>query len=194
MRIRPSDPQWFNLITPSTLRFDGVLLASGPPITITVREQQNIKSGDHTQLPTGSGFYTIQPGLTFLYPSDPAVFFGGISYQYNVKRGNVKGHFTSGDKNIGDIDPGDVIGFNFGMGLALNDRSSFSIGYDHSSVGKTKVDGRYALNAVRTELGTLLLGYAHRLKDKTSLNLSVGVGVTRDTPDITLSLRLPTSF
>ncbi|MDP2881306.1 MAG: acetate kinase [Azonexus sp.] len=150
--------------------------------------------GLQTELPTGSGFYTIQPGLTFLYPSDPAVFFGGISYQYNAKRGNVKGHFTSGDKNLGDIDPGDVIGFNFGMGLALNDRSSFSIGYDHSSVGKTKVDGRYALNAVRTELGTLLLGYAHRLKDKTSLNLSVGVGVTRDTPDITLSLRLPTSF
>ena len=146
------------------------------------------------ELPTGSGFYTIQPGLTFLYPSDPAVFFGGLSYQYNVKRSNVKGHFTSGDKDLGEIDPGDVIGFNFGMGLALNDRSSFSIGYDHSSVGKTKQGGKYALDAVRTELGTLLLGYAHRLSDKTSLNLSVGVGVTRDTPDVTMSLRMPTSF
>lgn len=146
------------------------------------------------ELPTGSGFYTIQPGLTFLYPTDPAVFFGGISYQYNVKRSNVKGHYTSGDKDLGEIDPGNVIGFNFGMGLALNDRSSFSIGYDHSSVGKTKQGGKYALDAVRTELGTLLLGYSHRLNNKSSLNLSLGVGVTDDTPDVTMSLRMPTSF
>lgn len=165
------------------------------PFEVLTDDASNPNAGAlQTELPTGSGFYTIQPGLTFLYPSDPAVFFGGISYQYNVKRGNVTGHYTSGDKNLGDIDPGDVIGFNFGMGLALNDRSSFSIGYDHSSVGKTKQNGAYALDAVRTELGTLLLGYAHRLNDKRSLNLSVGVGVTRDTPDVTLSLRVPTTF
>lgn len=146
------------------------------------------------ELPTGSGFYTIQPGLTFLYPTDPAVFFGGISYQYNVKRSNVKGNYTSGEKSLGEVDPGDVIGFNFGMGLALNDRSSFSIGYDHSSVGKTKQGGKFALDAVRTELGTLLLGYSYRMNNKNSLNLSVGVGVTDDTPDVTMSLRMPTSF
>lgn len=145
-------------------------------------------------LPTGSGFYTIQPGLTVLYPTDPAVFFGSISYQYNVKRSGVKGNFTSGEKDLGEIEPGGVFGFNFGMGLALNERSSFSIGYDHSSVGRTRQNGQYALNAVRTELGTLLLGYAYRIDKSTSLNVSVGAGVTRDTPDVTLSMRVPVSF
>ncbi len=152
--------------------------------------------GLQKELPTGSGFYTIQPGLTFLYPTDPAVFFGGVSYQYNVKRSNVKANYVGGtvsEGNLGEIDPGDVIGFNFGMGLALNDRSSFSIGYDHSSVGKTKTSSPSS-SAVRTELGTLLLGYSHRLNNKSSLNLSVGVGVTDDTPDVTMSLRMPTSF
>jgi len=152
--------------------------------------------GLQKELPTGSGFYTIQPGLTFLYPTDPAVFFGGISYQYNVKRSNVKANYVNGTANqgnLGEIDPGDVIGFNFGMGLALNDRSSFSIGYDHSSVGKTKTSGS-STGSVRTELGTLLLGYSHKLSNKNSLNLSVGVGVTDDTPDVTMSLRMPTSF
>ena len=152
--------------------------------------------GLQKELPTGSGFYTIQPGLTFLYPTDPAVFFGGVSYQYNVKRSNVKANYVGGtvsQGNLGEIDPGDVIGFNFGMGLALNDRSSFSIGYDHSSVGKTKTSGS-TTGSVRTELGTLLLGYSHRLNNKSSLNLSVGVGVTDDTPDVSMSLRMPTSF
>lgn len=146
------------------------------------------------ELPTGSGFYTIQPGLTVLFPTDPAVFFGGISYQYNVKRSGVKGNFTSGQKDLGEIEPGGVFGFNFGMGLALNERSSFSIGYDHSSVGRTRQNGQYALDAVRTELGTLLLGYSYRIDKSTSLNVSLGAGVTRDTPDVTLSMRVPVTF
>lgn len=145
-------------------------------------------------LPTGSGFYTVQPGLTVLLPADPAVFFGSISYQYNVKRSGVVMNTTSGPQALGEIKPGGVIGFNFGMGLALNDRSSFSVGYDHAAVGKTKINGAYALNSVWTQLGTLLIGYSHRLSPSTSLNVSVGVGVTRDTPDVQLSVRMPISF
>lgn len=147
-----------------------------------------------TELPTGSGFYTLQPGVTVLYPTDPAVFFGSLSYQYNFKRTGVTMNTTQGPESLGDIEPGGVLGFNFGMGLALNEKSSFSIGYDHSSVGKTKINSALAINAVRTQLGTLLIGYSQRLSNSTSLNLSVGVGVTRDTPDVTLGLRLPVSF
>lgn len=40
-------------------------------------------------LPTGSGFYSLQPSLTWLMPSDPAIFFGSFSYTHNFKRGNV---------------------------------------------------------------------------------------------------------
>lgn len=154
----------------------------------------NISNELQKELPTGSGFYTIQPGLTLLYPADPAVFFGSISYQHNIKRSNVSMNTTNGPVHIGDISPGGVFGFNFGMGLALNERSSFSIGYDHSSVGKTKINGSTGLNAVTTQLGTLLIGYSHRLNKTTSLNVSVGAGVTRDTPDVQLSVRLPMTF
>jgi hypothetical protein len=143
------------------------------------------------ELPTGSGFVTIQPGLTMLYPADPAVFFGSVSYQYNVKRSKVTLNTTGGPVELGDIEPGGVFGFNFGMGLAINDRSSFSIGYDHSSVGRTRINGAPAINSVRTQLGTLLIGYSQRINSTTSVNLSVGAGVTRDTPDIQLSLRVP---
>ena len=146
------------------------------------------------ELPTGSGFLTVQPGLTVLYPADPAVFFGSVSYQYNFKRSNVTLNTTNGPVQLGEIAPGGVFGFNFGMGLAINDRSSFSIGYDHSSVGKTKINGTNAATSVRTQLGTLLVGYSQRLTKSTSLNVSVGVGVTRDTPDVQLSVRLPMTF
>src|SRR5450830_1176438 len=143
-------------------------------------------------LPTGSGFYSLQPSLTWLFPSDPAIFFGSLSYMHNFKRSNVSRLVLNGERDpLGELKPGDVIGFNFGMGLALNDKASFSIGYDHSSIGRLKQNGLTAPGAVRTQLGTLLVAYSYRLSPKRTLNLSIGAGLTRDTPDVSLSVRLP---
>ena len=146
------------------------------------------------ELPTGSGFYTLQPGLTVLYPTDPAVFFGGLNYQYNFSRSGVTMNTTQGPVDLGTVDPGDVIGYNFGMGLALNEKSSFSLGYDGASVGKTTISSQANNLSTRVQLGTLLLGYSQRMSPATSVGLTVGVGVTRDTPDVTLGLRVPMSF
>lgn len=150
------------------------------------------------ELPTGSGFYSVTPGLTVLIPSDPAVFFGGVSYQYSFKRNGVKPNVVpeTSMAEYEEIQPGGVIGFNFGMGLALNERSSFSIGYDHLSVGKTKAvfaNGESA-PGLRVQMGTLLLGYSYKVDSQKTLNMSLGVGVTRDTPDIQLTVRMPFSL
>jgi hypothetical protein len=146
-------------------------------------------------LPTGSGFYSMQPSVTWLLPSDPAIFFGSFSYTHNFNRGNVYRTVRNGEKEfLGDVKPGDVFGFNFGMGLALNEKASFSIGYDHNSVGRTEQNGQVLPGSVRIQLGTLLLGYSYRMSDKRTLNVSVGAGLTRDTPDVTLMLRMPFSF
>jgi hypothetical protein len=147
------------------------------------------------ELPTGSGFYSVQPSLTWLFPSDPAVFFGSVSYLHNIKRKDVSRLVLNGEREfLGEIKPGDVVGFNFGIGLALNDKASFSLGYDHSSIARTRQGGVPVPGAVRTQLGTLLLGYSYRLSDKRTLNVAVGAGLTRDTPDVSLTVRIPTTF
>ncbi|HQS32529.1 acetate kinase [Polaromonas sp.] len=146
-------------------------------------------------LPTGSGFYSLQPGLTWLFPSDPAVFFGGVSYTYNFKRTGVSRLVLNGEREfIGDVEPGGIFGVNFGMGLALNDRSSFSMGVDLNSVGRTRQNGVPLASSVRTQLASLLLGYSYRYSDKTAFSVTVGAGLTRDTPDLTINLRIPMSF
>ncbi|QOW18425.1 acetate kinase [Lysobacter ciconiae] len=155
------------------------------------------------QLPTGSGFQSIQPGLTWLYPSDPVVFFGSFSYLHNFARHDVsrtvltgapEGYPQTATDPIGDVDAGDIWGFNVGMGLALNEKASISIGYDTSLVGKTQQNGADAPGAVRVTLGTLLLGASYRYSERYTLNVSLGVGVTRDTPDATLTARVPMTF
>lgn len=152
-------------------------------------------TGQPLRLPTGSGFYSLQPSLTWLYPSDPAVLFGTFSYLHNFSRNDVSRQVLNGEREpLGKIAPGDVLGFNVGIGLALNDRSSFSVGYDHSSVGRTRANGAAVPGSVRTQLATLLFGFAYRLNDRTSLNFSIGAGLTPDTPGVTLSMRAPLTF
>ncbi len=147
------------------------------------------------QLPTGSGFYSAQPSLTWLFPSDPAIFFGSVSYIHTFKRANVSRLILEGVREaVGELAPGGVIGFNFGMGLALNEKTSLSLGYDHSSIARMRQNGAPVPGSVRTQLGTVLIGYSYRISDKRTINVSIGAGVTRDTPDVSLSLRVPINF
>lgn len=137
-------------------------------------------------LPTGSGFYALQPSFTAIYPTDPAVFFGGVNYLYNFKRDVGKG--------FGTVDPGNAFGFNFGMGLALNDKTSISLGYEHTVVGKLTQNGVSPPGATTTQLGTLLLGYAYQLNPTTAVNLTLGAGLTQYAPAVQLTLRVPMTF
>ncbi|MEJ8855266.1 transporter [Variovorax robiniae] len=152
-------------------------------------------TGLPTELPTGSGFYSLQPSLTWLFPTDPAVFFGGINYTYSFARKDVSRRVLGGGvEQLGDIKPGAAWGLNVGMGLALNDRSSFSLGVELYTIGRTQQNGQSVAGSVRTQLASLLLGYSYRMTDRQTLNVSVGAGLTRDTPDLTLTVRVPFSF
>ena len=147
------------------------------------------------ELPTGSGFYSVQPGLTWLFPSDPAVFFGGVSYTHSFKRSDLSRLVLNGEReSIGTVAPGGVLGVNFGMGMALNEKTSFSLGVELNSVDRTRQNGEPVLGSVRTQLASLLMGYSYRHSQKTTINVSVSAGLTQDTPDLSLTLRVPFSF
>jgi hypothetical protein len=147
------------------------------------------------ELPTGSGFYALQPSLTWLFPTDPAVLFGSVSYLHNFQRKDLSRQVLNGEREpLGTVKPGAVIGVNFGVGLALSEKASLSFGYDHSSIARTRQNGVPAPGSVRTQLGTLLVGFSYRLNPKRTVNVSVGAGLTRDTPDVSIMLRVPTSM
>ena len=145
--------------------------------------------------PTGTGFYTVQPGLTWLLPSDPVVFFGNFSYLYNVERHNVSENILLGGKQfLGNVKMGNEADVSIGMGMALNDKASLSIGYDQTFVGETRESGRKLPGSTKVWLGSLLIGGSYRFNEKRTLNFTLGVGITRDTPDATVIVRMPMMF
>lgn len=158
--------------------------------TDVFQEPLDPTTGLQTRLATGSGFNAIQPGFTFLLPSDPAVFFGGAAYTYSFAR-NVGFGF-------GRVDPGGILDLTIGMGLALNDRASFSVGYQHSVVDQTSQPvaptGRALARTGTLQLGTLRFGVAYSLTERLNLNTTIGIGVTRDSPDLEATIRFPYRF
>ncbi|AND67678.1 hypothetical protein ATSB10_02240 [Dyella thiooxydans] len=157
--------------------------------------QNTTGTGLPLELPRGSGFYSVQPGLTWLFPSDPVVFFGNVSYLHNFPRSHVTRTVLAGGKEpLGTVKIGDIVDASVGMGLALNEKASFSIGYDMSLVGLTRQNGQKVAGTARSVLGTLLVGGSYRYDNKRTLNFTLGVGVTRDTPDATVTVRVPMMY
>ncbi len=165
----------------------GSLLMKSRTGTDVFQQPIDAKTGLQTRLATGSGFYAVQPGITFLLPSDPAVFFGGVDYTYSFARNVGYGY--------GHIHPGGILDLTLGMGLSLNSRASFSVGYQHSVVAQTTqaatATGRALARLGTLQLGTLRFGVTYQVNRRTLLNVTIGIGVTRDTPDLEATVRLP---
>lgn len=140
-------------------------------------------SGNPTELPTGTGFWSLQPSITAIVPTDPAVVFANINYTWNMSR-DVDG--------FGDIDPGDMFGGSLGLGFALNERLSISMAYDHIYVLETTQNG--SDNNSAFHVGRMLFGGSYRFADRAAVNLNFAVGVTEQAPDIQTELRVPISF
>ncbi len=161
------------------------------PFEISRRELTN-EDGDvvgivFDEQATGSGFWSVQPGFTAMYPTDPAVLYGSLSYLWNIED-------DKGQENGGKIDPGDAIGFSFGIGFSVNEKTSFSLGYDHNVILNTKVENSPDLNDStfeRFHSASFLVGISQAVAQTTSVNLSLSIGVTEQAPDMQLTIRAP---
>ncbi|NWG70093.1 MAG: LysM peptidoglycan-binding domain-containing protein [Parvularculaceae bacterium] len=150
--------------------------------------------GLELELPSGSGFWTIEPSATFILPSDPAVVFANIGYQMNM---TTRPDTVFDDFYIREVSPGDAIRASIGVGLAVNDRFSFSFGYDQSAFFSTRTvlesigtPGAFVETSQQPSMvGSFLFGGSYTLNDRIRLNLNTSFGATDEAPDMRVSLR-----
>lgn len=151
--------------------------------------------GIQQELSTGTGFHSIEPSLTILFPSAPAVYFANLGYLFNLKDDINE---STGDFVIGEVDPGDAIRFSFGMAYSINPKTSFTLGYKNDFIGETSTEysdpdtGQSSTQKSNTlNVGSLLLGWNYSINQDVNVNLGLELGVTEDAPDTTLTLRMP---
>lgn len=178
-----------------------------PFFVANLRAQSNTGKGPYDvdpedEAPTGSGFWGVEPSLTVIYPSDPAVLFANVGYVYNVAS-DVDKTFTSGTirTRVDEVDPGDSVRASFGIGFALNESLSLSLAYEHNWIAGTEQKQTNLATGERTttstddfQAGSLLFGLSHGISEDIGLNVSVSVGVTDDAPDARITVRVPIAF
>jgi hypothetical protein len=166
------------------------------------------EQGLETELAMGSGFHSVQPSITMLYPTDPAVFYGNVGYMFNLEDDVNAVIIDATDPDdlkktgVGNVDPGDSISFSMGMAYSVNERSSFSLGYKHDFIQKTETeffdpDTRTVLGtskSSRLNIAAFLMGYTIKLPKNQSINFSFEFGATADSPDVSFSVRMPFLF
>ncbi|HET8750741.1 MAG TPA: hypothetical protein VFM42_08375 [Sphingomicrobium sp.] len=140
-------------------------------------------------LATGSGFWGVQPGVSFLLPSDPIVLYGGLSYFHQFPKDIDR---TIGETFIGRVKPGGTINANIGFGFALNPRFSYSLGVRHAYIFPTETEiGETLQHSARLQVAQLQLGMSYRVTELQTVNLGFEFGVTKDAPDFSVTLRVP---
>ena len=155
---------------------------------IVPRDQFGVALG----LATGSGFWAVEPSVSFLFVSDPVVLFGNVSYLHNISKDMNK---TIGNVLVGRVTPGDRLGITGGFGFSLNPQFSFSLGYRHNYIfGTTTELGPTKQRSTSLQVGSLLFGMSYAIDKTYSINAQFELGVTRDAPDITFTLRTPIAF
>ena len=146
-----------------------------------------------SQTALGSGFYGVQGNLTAAKSSDPVVFFGNLSYSWNVPGTHMISANDPDNPDAmipGHFRPGDSVGFQLGSILALNPETSMTLGWDQRFTRETSVNGNPVPASYLVE-GTLRVGTSYLYAPGRTLDLSFGVGVTPDTPNLQFSVGFP---
>lgn len=137
-----------------------------------------------TELPTGNGVWGITSGFSVLKTLDPAIVFASLGYTYNLEDSfDIRGEAY-------DIKLGDSINMGFGTAFALNEGFSLSMSYSHQVMFDSEQDGQ-EITGSNANVGVFNIGATYALSNTTSVVTNLGIGLTDDASDVTLTFRMP---
>lgn len=131
----------------------------------------------------GSGFRSVQGSLVFLKRMDPLIFFGNYSLTH---------YFPETNAGI-EIAPGKSHGVRFGTALATSPDTSLRTALNLNFYNKTRVN-RTNVSGSDDTTAMFEIGGSVVLSGSTALDLLVGLGATRNTPDFRINAALMNRF
>ncbi|MDB5465292.1 MAG: hypothetical protein JWQ46_54, partial [Phenylobacterium sp.] len=131
----------------------------------------------------GSGVEEFGARVTAVKSSDPMVFFATLSYAHDL----------AAHEAGGVVQPGDAMGLALGGVLAVSPGTSLTVGLAQDFRARTQIDGVGAPGS-DTTAASLQLGLDRVLAPNILLDVTLGVGLTRDAPDYALQVSLPIRF
>lgn len=162
-----------------------------------VTQPQNNNLSYPSALPTGNGVWSVSTGLSIIKSVSPAILFGSLNYTYNIPRAfsNISSTTTA---LPGDVAPGNSVSLGGGTAFALNQRISLTLSVDETIVASTRIEpqggGWQTVVGSSGNAGVLNLGLSYARSRRVTIVTNLGVGLTKDAPNLDLSFTMPTSF
>ncbi len=168
-------------------------------ISWNVLERDNdnfIRFAVPTRQPTGQGVWGVNFGASMLKTLDPAILFANVGITHTFAR-----HFADLDTSPDTASPGRVdLGnaFNYGIGVAfaLNERMSLSMSLAQRLNGSARIrpDATGLWERIIGSDGnaaTLGIGMTYALSERMTFVGNLGIGLTPDAPDFSITAKLP---
>lgn len=151
------------------------------------------------ELPTGSGLWGVQTGLSFLRTVDPAILFGSISWRHYFEDDfDDLGSDPEALPSPGEVQLGDQYQFSLGIAFALNERTSLSTSFTQRFIDETNITrpgfGSQTVVGSDATTGTFDIGVTYAMSDRLSMVTNLGMGLTNDSSDYAFALKFPYRF
>ncbi|BFI97122.1 MAG: transporter [Rhodanobacter sp.] len=148
--------------------------------------------------PTGNGVWQGTLGLTAVKTIDPAIVFANLGYIHSFERSFGDIDTDPQTRTPGSVKLGDAYYFGAGVAFAFNERASLSLSFSDRINGKASLQprGKPSAKVIGSDANaaTFNMGVTYALDQHTTLVSMLGVGLTADAPDFTLTFKVPYTF
>src|SRR6185437_4443486 len=149
---------------------------------------------ESAQTSLGTGFNGLTAAVTAAKTNDPLVFFGSLNYTYNQPAHHTVPISDPSNPDVTSevayIRPGNSVGFQLGSVLSLNPETSMTVGWDQLFTRQSKLAGQ-PLPASYLVEGSLRVGTSYMFAPGRMMDVTMGVGLTPDTPNLQFSVSFP---
>ena len=151
------------------------------------------------EVPSGTGYQSLRFGVSTVKSVDPVVVFGSLSYTHNLHEGvNQTVTGDTGSTTIERVYPGGSFALGVGFAYALAYNFSLNVQFINNYIMHTfiKTKGAPKTRVPNSSFNTamLKLGTGWAVSRSVPLNFSLYLGLTQDSPDYTVEIRIPVKF
>ncbi|CAH0271276.1 hypothetical protein SRABI118_03498 [Massilia sp. Bi118] len=171
---------------PTVTVTSGVRLATG---------ESPFKVDSEKGLATGAGINTFSLGANVTRIVDPVALFGSVNVGYGLKAKHL--HQQLSGATLREVKPGASFGFGLGFAYALSYKITTSFSFQESISARSTLTfenaaGELAKAQTQTQsAGILSIGLGYRFTPKTTVNVTVGAGLTASAPNLSLTMSVP---
>jgi hypothetical protein len=150
---------------------------------------------------TGAGSASGTVGLNISKVVDPVAIFGSANVTLSLPAKGLEQLVPGTNKKLTDVYPGQTFSWGAGFSYAMSYNITTTMSFQQSITGGTRLvyvdtatgDGSDRKTSSQTS-GMLNFGLGVRVSPLTTMNFTVGLGLTSDSPDFSLGMNMPLNF